>query len=180
MKDIDKNKKKKIISVFLVAFIIVLVIAGLVAFKNYRHKEEIKKNSSIDFNSETYKGKEIKIQGNKVIIKEENGSETIETVDLNGKDKMTTANKDIKSKFAISNLSVNNKAAKTIITGEITAKTSKYKKAVVTATFKRNDVVTGTASSIVDVKKDEVETFEITLLGDYSDSIYDVSVEYVD
>ena len=171
------SKKKKIVILSSLVAAVVLIVSITLIY-NYNHDKKIKEMSNIDFNSETYKGKEITVKGNQIIIQEENGSQTIETI--GNANEMKAASESIKKEFAIDGVSISTKAAKTVITGTLTSKSKDYKNVVVTINFLKNGNKAGTSSTIVsDVKKNKTNNFEITILGNYEDCTYDIDVEYV-
>ena len=64
---IEKIKENKIKTAIITGVVIIVLVAiGLTI--NYVHDKKVLKNSSIDLNSETYKGKKVKVKGNQVII----------------------------------------------------------------------------------------------------------------
>lgn len=182
---IDKIKniqwtKKNIITLIIVLVLLVAIIVGVCLVVDHNHKEKIKKNSSIDFDSETYKGKKITVEGNKIIIEEENGSKTIETVSTEKDNNMTKTTKEIRDMFTISDVVLNKNAAKMTVEGKLKENSDKYKSAIVTIKFYRNEVLAGSQSSLIEnIKKNKNYSFSMNLVGNYSDCTYTVTVDYV-
>ncbi len=182
---IDKIKniqwtKKNIITLIIVLVLLVAIIVGVCLVVDHNHKEKIKKNSSIDFDSETYKGKKITVEGNKIIIEEENGSKTIETVSTEKDNDMTKTTKEIRDMFTISDVVLNKNAAKMTVEGKLKENSDKYKSAIVTIKFYRNEVLAGSQSSLIEnIKKNKNYSFSMNLVGNYSDCTYTVTVDYV-
>lgn len=183
----SSNEAKKILSnISLKTKIIVASVIGVIAVgiaiyfvvDNY-HDKKILEKSSIDLSSETYKGKKVEVKGNQVIIYEENGSKTIETV-TDKKEDYKEASESIKNKFDISNLNVAKKAAKTTVAGDMRAKTDEYTVAIVSTKFYRDNKLVATSSNkFENIKKDKKYSFNMEFVGDYSDCSSTVEVEYV-
>ena len=175
---IEKIKENKIKTAIITGvLIIVLVAIGLTI--NYVHDKKVLKNSSIDLNSETYKGKKVKVKGNQLIIYEENGSKTIETV-TKDEEKLTKATESVKDKFKISNISIDKQAAKYSVTGDVKVLSADYSQVVISAKFYRDGNIAATSSkTIKDIEKNKTYGFEMSFVGDYSDCNSKVEVEYV-
>ena len=172
------NGKNKIKIIGIVVVLIIVIIGIFLAIDYYKDKKVLEK-SSIDLSSETYKGKKVKVKGNQIIIYEENGSKTIETVN-NDKEEMKKATEKIKDQFSISNISISKEAAKMLVSGKIKAKTDEYSKVVISAKFYRDGKIASTSSNTIEnVKKNKEYDFSMNFVGDYSDCTSKVEVEYV-
>ncbi|HOB25847.1 MAG TPA: FxLYD domain-containing protein [Bacilli bacterium] len=178
--DIEKKKfsfknieaKYYIIAGAIVAAIIVVIV--LLASGVFKQEN----TSAIVESSPTYQGKTITVIDGNTVIEEDNDSKTIE--ETTTASSFIQTSDEIQSQYSFSDISVSKSGINTIVKGNVTNNSSKYKNAYVNVKFYDNSNAIGSTSVLVkDLKKGSTQSFELKIVGDYTNKEYVSKVEYV-
>lgn len=180
-----RNEKRGIIILIIISIIIIGILALISKSKKQENSkmtksdQEIIESLGIDIDDTAYADKKIYVKNGDIIIENENGSKTIETTKQE-ETELKEITQEGKLQYEITNINVKITGNKTTVIGEIKNKTKKAHKVSIGAKFYSSDNKRKGSGNIEieNLKADEIQNFEIVIMGNMTGYTHKVEVEF--